>query len=64
MEEALGRPIEDTLFFAGEATDTDGHNGTVHGAIASGKRAAREISHAAGANNLERKTARGSARSA
>src|SRR5258708_3330279 len=64
MEEALGRPIADTLFFAGEATDTDGHGGTVHGAIASGKRAAREISRAAGANNLERKTARGSARSA
>jgi monoamine oxidase len=43
MEEALGRPIENTLFFAGEATDTSGHNGTVHGAIASGKRAAAEI---------------------
>jgi monoamine oxidase len=43
MEESLGRPIENTLFFAGEATDTRGHNGTVHGAIASGKRAATEI---------------------
>jgi monoamine oxidase len=43
MEAALGRPIENTLFFAGEATDTGGHNGTVHGAIASGKRAAAEI---------------------
>jgi monoamine oxidase len=31
------------LFFAGEATDITGHNGTVHGAIASGKRAAKEI---------------------
>jgi len=31
------------LFFAGEHTDTTGHNGTVHGAIASGQRAAREI---------------------
>lgn len=39
----LGAPISNTLFFAGEATDTSGHNGTVHGAIASGKRAAREI---------------------
>jgi monoamine oxidase len=43
MEEALAAPIESTLFFAGEATDTGGHNGTVHGAIASGKRAAAEI---------------------
>jgi monoamine oxidase len=34
---------EDTLFFAGEATDTTGHNGTVHGAIASGHRAANQI---------------------
>jgi len=32
-----------TLFFAGEATDCEGHNGTVHGAIASGRRAAKEI---------------------
>jgi monoamine oxidase len=42
-QEALGSPIEDTLFFAGEATDVTGHNGTVHGAIASGHRAAKEI---------------------
>ena len=42
-QEALGRPIENTLFFAGEATDTSGHNGTVHGAIASGYRAAEEV---------------------
>ncbi len=39
----LGKPIEQTLFFGGEATDTSGHTGTVHGAIASGKRAAKEI---------------------
>jgi monoamine oxidase len=39
----LGAPIANTLFFAGEATDADGHNGTVHGAIASGKRAAKEL---------------------
>ncbi len=39
----LGAPVENTLFFAGEATDTTGHNGTVHGAIASGERAAKEI---------------------
>jgi monoamine oxidase len=46
-EEALARPIQNTLFFAGEATSLDGHNGTVHGAIASGKRAAAEIIEAA-----------------
>jgi monoamine oxidase len=40
---ALAAPVEDTLFFAGEATNTDGHTGTVHGAIATGRRAAREI---------------------
>jgi monoamine oxidase len=39
----LARPLDDTLFFAGEATNTEGHQGTVHGAIASGLRAAREI---------------------
>lgn len=39
----LARPVEGTLFFAGEATNTDGHNGTVHGAIATGLRAAREV---------------------
>jgi monoamine oxidase len=38
----LAEPIDDTLFFAGEATSSD-FNGTVHGAIDSGLRAAREI---------------------
>jgi monoamine oxidase len=42
-QQSLAAPIENTLFFAGEATDTSGHNGTVHGAIASGYRAAKEI---------------------
>jgi monoamine oxidase len=42
-QKTLGAPIENTLFFAGEATDITGHNGTVHGAIASGQRAAKEI---------------------
>ncbi|HEX2209631.1 MAG TPA: FAD-dependent oxidoreductase [Longimicrobium sp.] len=40
---ALGTPVEDTLFFAGEAAATDGMNGTVDGAMESGQRAAREI---------------------
>ena len=42
-QQVLGSPISNTLFFAGEATDTSGHNGTVHGAIASGQRAACDI---------------------
>ena len=41
--EKLTEPIEDTLYFAGEATDTEGHWGTVHGAMATGVRAARQI---------------------
>jgi monoamine oxidase len=40
--QALGQPIEDTLFFAGEATDTDDEAGTVAGALQSGIRAAHE----------------------
>jgi monoamine oxidase len=39
----LAQPLEETLFFAGEATNGAGHNGTVHGAIATGYRAAREV---------------------
>ena len=39
----LARPVDDTIFFAGEATNTEGHHGTVHGALATGIRAAREI---------------------
>jgi monoamine oxidase len=43
---SLAAPVSDTLFFAGEATDISGNNGTVHGAIASGYRAAEQIMHA------------------
>jgi len=39
----LARPLDFTLFFAGEATDSNGHNGTVHGALESGYRAAQEV---------------------
>lgn len=39
----LAEPVADTLYFAGEATDLDGHGATVHGAIASGIRAARHV---------------------
>ena len=38
----LAKPLNDRLYFAGEATNT-GHWGTVHGAIQSGRRAARQI---------------------
>jgi monoamine oxidase len=38
----LAEPIEDTLFFAGEATSSD-FNGTVHGAAESGLRAAGQL---------------------
>ena len=44
----LAAPVANTLFFAGEHTDTTGHNGTVHGAIASGQRAAKEILQSSG----------------
>lgn len=39
----LARVVEDTIFFAGEATNREGHHGTVHGALATGIRAAKEI---------------------
>ena len=39
----LARPVDDTLFFAGEATHEGGDTGTVHGAIETGERAARLI---------------------
>ena len=44
----LAEPIEGTLFFAGEATETEGHSATVHGAIATGRRAAHQLMQAAG----------------
>jgi monoamine oxidase len=44
----LADPLEHTLFFAGEATCDPPANGTVEGAIASGRRAAREVLAAAG----------------
>ncbi len=51
---ALGLPVDDTLFFAGEATSTDGHGGTVNGAFETGARAALEViaSLKAGALNV------------
>lgn len=39
----LAAPVADTLFFAGEATDTTGNTGTVYAALVSGYRAAGEV---------------------
>jgi len=43
LPKVLAEPIEDTLFFAGEATATDAQMGTVSGALSTGLRAAREV---------------------
>jgi monoamine oxidase len=43
----LAAPLAATLFFAGEATATDGEAGTVAGALHSGRRAAHEVLDAA-----------------
>jgi monoamine oxidase len=39
----MAEPVANTLFFAGEHTDTTGHWGTVHGALRSGLRAAQQV---------------------
>ena len=39
----MAQPVANTLFFAGEHTDTTGHWGTVHAAIRSGLRVAAQI---------------------
>jgi len=39
----LARPVEGTVHIAGEATDTQGRSGTVEGALATGRRAARNV---------------------
>jgi monoamine oxidase len=47
VQRTLARPVEGTLFFAGEATEPD-ETGTVSGALASGARAARQVLKALG----------------
>ena len=42
-QKELALPVAGTLFFAGEATQSDGHRATVHGAFSSGRRAADEV---------------------
>ena len=39
----LARPLEQTLYFAGEAADVEGRTGTVEGAIGSGLRVAKSL---------------------
>jgi monoamine oxidase len=50
----LAAPVEGTLYYAGEATDTGGHATTVHGALASGRRAAHDILRSSGLNTDSR----------
>jgi hypothetical protein len=40
---ALAAPVQHTLFFSGEAADTQGESGTVAGALESGMSAARQV---------------------
>ncbi|HXT12025.1 MAG TPA: NAD(P)/FAD-dependent oxidoreductase [Candidatus Angelobacter sp.] len=44
LPKTLAAPVKNTLFFAGEATATDGQMGTIFGALESGLRVAKEIS--------------------
>jgi monoamine oxidase len=39
----LARPLEHTLYFAGEAADREGRTGTVEGALGTGRRVALEV---------------------
>jgi monoamine oxidase len=44
-QDMLASPVDNTLFFAGEATELAGHQATVHGAFFAGQRAADEVLH-------------------
>ncbi len=46
--EVLARPLDETVYFAGEATAPAPHYQTVHGAYMSGKRVAREVAESLG----------------
>jgi monoamine oxidase len=48
----LAAPLNDTLFFAGEATSSDGQGGTVNGAIETGERAAAQAAAALGVKEI------------
>ncbi|MEP7067110.1 MAG: NAD(P)/FAD-dependent oxidoreductase [Gemmatimonadota bacterium] len=48
--ESLAKPVRGTLYFAGEATVDESDSGTVHGAIRSGYRAAKQLARHLGAH--------------
>jgi monoamine oxidase len=54
----LARPVEKTLFFAGEAADSTGRTGTVHGAIGTGYRAADAFLRLTNSGSSRRGTSR------
>jgi monoamine oxidase len=43
MRKELAKPIQNKLFFAGEASHFEGHSATVHGALETGFRAVKEL---------------------
>jgi monoamine oxidase len=47
----LAAPVAETLYFAGEATNSEGYGGTVHGAIATANRAAHEVLQSLGSRH-------------
>jgi monoamine oxidase len=49
---ALAAPVGESLFFAGEATSSDGQGGTVNGAIETGERAAAQAVAALGVKGI------------
>ena len=48
----LAAPVSESLFFAGEATSSDGQGGTVNGAIETGERAAAEAAAGLGVKGI------------
>ena len=43
VAEGVAEAVGETVYFAGEATHTEGHFGTVHGALETGERAAEAV---------------------
>jgi monoamine oxidase len=54
MSNRLAAPVADTIYFAGEATDGCGNQGTVHGALASGRRAGEQVCEMSKTKTLKR----------
>jgi monoamine oxidase len=55
----MATPVLETLYFAGEHTDLTGHWGTVHAALRSGVRAARQVLAAANTEWIDAPVIRG-----